>query len=67
MNFLTAIWSKYPRETQRAIDISFYNDDLMKLILLCTLDPTRLGFDVHNDEINRKLPEQVETMESMLS
>jgi hypothetical protein len=43
----------------RAIDQSFYSNDLTKLILTCVLNPTQLGFDINNEEINKKLPERV--------
>ena len=59
LNFLTALWTKYPKDTIKAIDNSFYNNDLTKLILTCVLNPTQLGFDINNDEINKKLPERV--------
>ncbi|CAF4589767.1 unnamed protein product, partial [Rotaria sp. Silwood2] len=35
LNFITALWSKYPQDAMRAIDSSFYNNDLTKLILTC--------------------------------
>lgn len=59
LNFITALWSKYPQDTMRSIDTSFYNNDLTKLILTCVLNPTQLGFDINNEEINKKLPERV--------
>ena len=59
LNFLTALWVKYPKDTMQAIDRSFYNEDLTKLILICVLNPTQLGFDINNEEINKKLPERV--------
>ena len=59
LNFITALWTKYPQDTKRAIDNSFYSPDLRKLILTCVLDPTQLGFDINNEEINQKLPERV--------
>ncbi len=59
LNFITALWSKYPQDTMRAIDSSFYNNDLVKLILTCVFNPTQLGFDINNEEINKKLPERV--------
>ena len=59
LNFITALWMKYPQDTKRAIDNSFYSPDLTKLILTCVLNPTQLGFDINNEEINRKLPERV--------
>jgi hypothetical protein len=31
----------------------------MKLILICVFNPTQLGFDINNEEINKKLPERV--------
>lgn len=31
----------------------------MRLILICVLNPTQLGFDINNEEINKKLPERV--------
>jgi hypothetical protein len=43
----------------KAIDSSFYNNDLTKLILTCVFNPTQLGFDINNEEINKKLPERV--------
>ena len=43
----------------RAIDSSFYSTDLTKLILICVFNPTQLGFDINNEEINKKLPERV--------
>jgi len=43
----------------KAIDSSFYNHDLTKLILTCVFNPTQLGFDINNEEINKKLPERV--------
>ena len=43
----------------RAIDTSFYSQDLVKLILTCVFNPTQLGFDINNEEINKKLPERV--------
>jgi len=58
-NFLTALWTKYPKDTLKAIDSSFYSDDLTRLILICVLNPTQLGFDINNEEINKKLPERV--------
>ena len=58
-NFLTSIWSKFPRETLQSIDLSFYDDNLIRLILICVLNPTQLGFDINNEEINKKLPERV--------
>jgi len=42
-----------------AIDSSFYSNDLTKLILTCVFNPTQLGFDINNEEINKKLPERV--------
>lgn len=59
LNFITALWSKYPQDTMRAIDSTFYNHDLVKLILTCVFHPAQLGFDVNNEEINKKLPERV--------
>ena len=59
LNFITALWSKYPQDTLRAIDSSFYTTDLTRLILTCVFNPTELGFDINNEEINRKLPERV--------
>jgi len=59
LNFITALWSKYPQDTKRAIDSSFYNNDLTKLILTCVFNPTQLGFDINNEEVNKKLPERV--------
>lgn len=59
LNFLTALWSKYPQDTLKAIDRSFYNQDLIKLILTCVFNPVQLGFDINNEEINKKLPERV--------
>jgi hypothetical protein len=59
INFITALWSKYPKDTLRAIDSSFYSNDLTKLILICVFNPTQLGFDINNEEINKKLPERV--------
>ncbi|CAF1236923.1 unnamed protein product [Rotaria sordida] len=59
LNFITALWSKYPQDTMRAIDNSFYNNDLTKLILTCVFNPTQLGFDINNEEINKKLPERI--------
>lgn len=59
LNFITALWSKYPQDTLRAIDSSFYTTDLTQLILTCVFNPTELGFDINNEEINRKLPERV--------
>ena len=59
LNFLTALWSKYPQDTMRAIESSFYNEHLIKLILTCVFNPGQLGFDVNNEEINKKLPERV--------
>ncbi|CAF0848203.1 unnamed protein product, partial [Adineta ricciae] len=59
LNFITALWSKYPQDTMRAIDASFYSQDLVKLILTCVLNPTQLGFDINNEEINKKLPERI--------
>jgi hypothetical protein len=59
LNFLTALWTKYPQDTMRAIDSSFYSHDLTKLILICVFNPTQLGFDINNEEINKKLPERV--------
>ncbi len=53
------MWSKYPQDTMRAIDSSFYSNDLTKLILICVFNPTQLGFDINNEEINKKLPERV--------
>ncbi|CAF5028196.1 unnamed protein product, partial [Rotaria sp. Silwood1] len=35
LNFITAIWSKYPFDIRRATDNSFYSNDLTKLILTC--------------------------------
>jgi len=43
----------------KAIDRSFYNQDLIKLILTCVFNPVQLGFDINNEEINKKLPERV--------
>jgi hypothetical protein len=43
----------------RAIDVSFYNEHLIQLILTCVFNPGQLGFDVNNEEINKKLPERV--------
>ncbi|CAF4102426.1 unnamed protein product [Rotaria sordida] len=40
LNFITALSSKYPQDTMRAIDSSFYNNDLTKLILTCVFNPT---------------------------
>ncbi|UJR22353.1 hypothetical protein I4U23_025415 [Adineta vaga] len=59
LNFITALWTKYPQDTKRAIDSSFYSQDLTKLILTCVFNPTQLGFDINNEEINRKLPERI--------
>ncbi|CAF4915020.1 unnamed protein product, partial [Rotaria sp. Silwood1] len=59
LNFITAIWSKYPHDTKRAIDSSFYSNDLTKLILTCVFNPTQIGFDINNEEINKKLPERI--------
>ncbi|CAF2850969.1 unnamed protein product [Rotaria sp. Silwood2] len=59
LNFITAIWSKYPHDTKRAIEDSFYSNDLTKLILTCVFNPTQLGFDINNEEINKKLPERI--------
>ena len=59
LNFITSIWTKFPKDTMRAIDSSFYTDDLTKLILTCVFNPTQLGFDINNEEINKKLPERV--------
>lgn len=59
LNFLTALWAKYPKDTLKAIDHSFYSEDLTQLILICVLNPTQLGFDINNEEINKKLPERV--------
>lgn len=59
LNFITALWTKYPLDTLRSIDTSFYNNDLTKLIFTCTLNPTQLGFDINNEEINKKLPDRV--------
>ncbi|CAF3812228.1 unnamed protein product [Rotaria sordida] len=59
LNFITAIWTKYPLDTRRAIDNSFYSNDLTKLILTCVFNPTQIGFDINNEEINKKLPERI--------
>jgi hypothetical protein len=59
LNFITALWTKYPQDTMRAIDSSFYNNDLTRLILTCVFNPTQLGFDINNEEINKKLPDRV--------
>lgn len=59
MNFITALWTKYPHDTLKSIESSFYNNDLTKLILTCVFNPTQLGFDINNEEINKKLPERV--------
>ena len=59
LNFITALWSKYPQDTMQAIDSSFYDRDLMRLIVTCVFNPTQLGFDMNNEEINKKLPERV--------
>lgn len=59
LNFITALWSKYPQDTLRAIPHTFYNDDLTRLIFTCVFNPTQLGFDINNEEINKKLPERV--------
>ncbi|CAF1316968.1 unnamed protein product [Adineta steineri] len=59
LNFITALWTKYPQDTMRAIDSSFYNNDLVKLILTCVFNPTQLGFDINNEEINKKLPDRI--------
>ncbi|CAF3651048.1 unnamed protein product [Rotaria socialis] len=62
LNFITALWSKYPQDTLRAIDSSFYNNDLTTLILTCVFNPTQLGFDINNEEINKKLPERIRSL-----
>ncbi|CAF5155208.1 unnamed protein product, partial [Rotaria sp. Silwood1] len=62
LNFITAFWSKYPQDTMRSIDSLFYNNDLTKLILTCVFNPTQLGFDINNEEINKKLPERILTL-----
>ncbi|CAF1189299.1 unnamed protein product, partial [Adineta ricciae] len=62
LNFITALWTKYPQDTKRAIDNSFYSPDLRKLILTCVLNPTQLGFDINNEEVNRKLPERISSL-----
>ncbi|CAM4805641.1 unnamed protein product [Rotaria magnacalcarata] len=59
LNFITAIWTKYPQDTKRAIENSFYSNDLTKLILTCVFNPTQIGFDINNEEINKKLPERI--------
>ncbi|CAF1392236.1 unnamed protein product [Adineta steineri] len=62
LNFITALWTKYPQDTKRAIDNSFYSTDLTKLILTCVFNPAQLGFDINNEEINRKLPERIRSL-----
>ena len=59
LNFISALWSRYPQETMKAIDQKFYTNQLTKLILTCVFNPTQLGFDINHDEINKKLPERV--------
>ena len=59
LNFITALWSKYPQDTLKAIAPSFYNDDFTRLIFTCVFNPSQLGFDINNEEINKKLPERV--------
>ncbi|CAF3675462.1 unnamed protein product [Rotaria sp. Silwood1] len=53
------LWSKYPLDTIRAIGSLFYNNDLIKLILTYVFNPTQLGFDINNEEINKKLLERI--------
>ena len=38
----------------------------MRLILICVLNPTQLGFDINNEEINKKLPERVSCVRSLV-
>ncbi|CAF4754285.1 unnamed protein product, partial [Rotaria sp. Silwood1] len=45
--------------TIRAIGSLFYNNDLIKLILTYVFNPTQLGFDINNEEINKKLLERI--------
>ena len=59
LNFIAALWSKYPQDTARAIDSTFYSADLITLILTCVFNPSQLGFDINNEEINKKLPERI--------
>ncbi|CAF4158320.1 unnamed protein product, partial [Rotaria sp. Silwood2] len=59
LNFITAIWLKYPFDIRRAIDNSLYSNDLTKLILTCVFNATQIGFDINNEEINKKLPERI--------
>ena len=59
LNFLTSLWSKYPQDTLQTISHSFYNEHFIRLILVCVFNPTQLGFDINNEEINKKLPERV--------
>ncbi|CAF4719499.1 unnamed protein product, partial [Rotaria sp. Silwood1] len=56
---LHSLWSKYPQDTIRAIGSLFYNNDLTKLILTCVFNRTQLGFDINNEEINKKLLERI--------
>ncbi|CAF0948619.1 unnamed protein product, partial [Didymodactylos carnosus] len=62
LNFITALWSKYPKDTPKAFDPSFWSRDLMTLILTCALDPAQLGFDVNNEEVDKKLPKVIESL-----
>lgn len=59
LNFITSLWCKYPHDTLQAIESSFYNENFIRLIFICVFNPTQLGFDINNDEVNKKLPERV--------
>ncbi|CAF1469097.1 unnamed protein product [Rotaria sp. Silwood1] len=55
----TKVFTPTDFNTIRAIGSLFYNNDLIKLILTYVFNPTQLGFDINNEEINKKLLERI--------